>query len=85
MIMHALTFAVVGGAYKKGEFVALGSVLYLIVFAVNSKILNWIVLWLGGFGIGWVVFTFFIICLLEYIGMCKVRNYILYSDGFRAL
>ena len=85
MIMHTLTFAVVGGAYKKGEFPALGSILYLIVFAINSKILNWIVLWLGVFGIGWVVCAFLIVCLLEYIGMCKARNYILYSDGFRAL
>ncbi|MBQ6860614.1 MAG: hypothetical protein IJO08_03100 [Clostridia bacterium] len=85
IIMHKLTFFVVSGAYKSGECPPIGALLYLTVFIVNSKILKWLVLCLGSLEIGWIVCAFLIVCLLEYIGMCKARNYILYSDGFRAL
>ena len=76
-IMHTLTFGIVGGAYKSGEFPALGSLLYLSVFWANNKVLSFIVTTFGNIGIIPVIIIFIIICVFEFIGMCKLRAGIL--------
>lgn len=76
-IMHTLTFGIVGGAYKSGEFPALGSLLYLFVFWANNKVLSFIVTTFGNIGIIPVIIIFIIICVFEFIGMCKLRAGIL--------
>lgn len=72
-IMHTLTFGIVGGAYKSGEFPMIGSLLYLFVFWANNKVLNFIVTTFGNIGIIPVIIIFIIICVFEFIGMCKLR------------
>ena len=77
VIMHTLTFCIVGGAYKSGKFPALGSLLYLFVFWANNKVLSFIVTTFGNIGIIPVIIIFVIICVFEFIGMCKLRAGIL--------
>ena len=77
VIMHTLTFGIVGGAYKSGEFPALGSLLYLFVFWANNKVLSFIVTAFGNIGIIPVIIIFIIICVFEFIGMSKLRAGIL--------
>lgn len=76
-IMHILTFCVVAGAYRRGEFPTLGSLLYLFVFWANNKILSFIVTTIGNIGMIPVIIIFIIICIFEFIGMRKLREVIL--------
>ena len=76
-IMHMLTFAIVGGAYKKGECPVLGSLLYLVVFIINNKILSFIITTFGNIGLIPVIVIFVVICVFEFIGMCRLREGIL--------
>lgn len=73
MIMHTLTFGIVGGIYRRGEFPALGSTLYLLTYWINSNILKFLVSLLGTYGLAAVIIPFLAICLLEFIGMHKLR------------
>lgn len=73
MIMHTLTFEIVGGIYNRGEFPALGAALYLLTFWINSNILKFLVSLLGTYGLVTVIIPFLAICLLEFIGMHKLR------------
>ena len=45
-ILHVVTFTEVGVIYHKGEMPGLGSLLYLIFYAMNFGVL-WVVSWLG--------------------------------------
>ena len=72
-IMHTLTFGIVGGIYRKGEFPALGSTLYLLTYWINSNILKFLVSFLGTYGLVTVIIPFLVICLLEFFGMHKLR------------
>lgn len=74
VIMHTLTFGIVGGVYRRGECPILGSFLYLFVHWANNKILGFIVTNFGGIGITLVIIIFLIICLFEFIGMRNLRD-----------
>lgn len=76
VIMYTLTFGIVGGVYRSGECPILGSFLYLFVFWANNKMLSFIVTSFGGIGITPVVIIFLVICLFEFMGMCKLRDII---------
>ena len=73
MIMHTLTFGIVGTIYKRGELPALGSLLYLLTYWVNSNILKALVSLLGTYGLSIVIISFLLICFLESIVMNKLR------------
>lgn len=73
LIMGTLTYWIVGGIYKKGEFPALGSALYLFTFWVNSKLLKFLVSLFGVYGLTAAIIPFLVICLLEFIMMHKLR------------
>lgn len=79
VIMHTLTFGIVGGVYKSGECATIGSLLYLLTFWINTRILKFIIQMIGFLGITPVLVVFLLVCLLEYIGMCKLRNSIIYG------
>lgn len=74
IIMHKLTYGIVGGAYRSGELPALGSLLYLLVCVANHKLLGWLVSLLGMFGLYVVIVPFMIICLIEFTLMCVIRE-----------
>ena len=80
-IMHMLTFIVVGGVYKSGEFPLLGSVLYFLVFWLNSQLLTFLVSTFGVFGLYTVIIPFMIICLIELILMCVIRENLFPNPG----
>lgn len=73
MIMHTLTFGIVGTIYERGELPALGSILYLLTYLVNSNILKALVSLLGTYGLSIVIISFLLICFLESIVMNKLR------------
>lgn len=73
MIMHTLTFGIVGTIYERGELPALGSILYLLTYWVNSNILKALVSLLGTYGLSIVIISFLLICFLESIVMNKLR------------
>ncbi len=73
MIMHTLTFGIVGTIYERGEFPVLGSILYLLTYWVNSKILRALVSLFGRYGLSIVIILFLLICFLESIVMNKLR------------
>lgn len=73
MIMHTLTFGIVGTIYERGELPALGSILYLLTYWINSNILKALVSLLGTYGLSIVIISFLLICFLESIVMNKLR------------
>lgn len=74
VIMHWLTFKIVGGIYKKNECPPIGSMLYLFVFLINSKLLKLIVKAFGNTGILLGLALFFMICAIEFVSFCKLRK-----------
>ncbi len=73
MIMHTLTFGIVGTIYERGKLPALGSILYLLTYWVNSNILKALVSLLGTYGVSIVIISFLLICFLESMVMNKLR------------
>ncbi len=63
MIMHAMTFCLVGVAYKKKEWPTFGSLLYFCSFLANNFILKCITNWTGS--INTTLLLFLIIYFVE--------------------
>ncbi len=71
-IMHILIFGLVGVLYKRKECPPLGSLLYLVTYVANNRILIWFVN--NQWDIAVVLGIFAVIYFVEILLFSKIRN-----------
>ncbi len=72
LIMHTLIFGLVGVLYKRKECPPLGSLLYLVTYVANSKILTWFVN--NQWDVSVVLGAFAVVYIIEILLFSKIRN-----------
>ncbi len=72
LIMHTLIFTLVGALYKKNECLPLGSLLYLVTYVVNNRMITWFVN--NQWGISAVLGAFTVVYFVEILLFSKIRN-----------
>ena len=72
VIMHALIFGLVGVLYKRKECPPLGSLLYLVTYVANNRILTWFVN--NQWDVSVVLGTFAVVYAVEILLFSKIRN-----------
>ena len=72
LIMHTLIFGLVGVLYKRNECPPLGSLLYLITYVVNNRLLTWFVN--NQWDVSVVLGAFTVVYIAEIVIFSKIRN-----------
>ena len=70
-IIGAITFGVVGLYYKKGSAPAIGSILYMVFYAIHIGLL-YLLLWI--YPIGWLMVLIGVIYIGLHIGVVFLKN-----------